>query len=73
MDNLYLQTLQILKDKQQRIKDGKLNCIPFNLGKFNKELPGIEKEQLVIITANSKVGKCFAKGTKIILDRKSVV
>lgn len=67
MDNLYLQSLQILKDKQQRIKDGKLNCIPFNLGKFNKELPGIEKEQLVIITANSKVGKCFAKGTKIIL------
>lgn len=56
-NSLYLSALENLKYKKQRIKDGKLNCIPFPLGEFNRDLPGIEKEQIVLITANAKVGK----------------
>ena len=57
MTNLYESSLTSLKEKKQRVKDGKLNCIPFNLGEFTLEVPGIEREQIVIVTAGSKVGK----------------
>ena len=56
-NNLYNTTLEDIKAKKQRILDGKLNCIPFDLGGFEQDLPGIEQEQLILITANSKVGK----------------
>ena len=56
-NNLYSATLEDIKSKKQRILDGKLNCIPFDLGGFEQDLPGIEQEQLILITANSKVGK----------------
>lgn len=32
-------------------------CIPWSLGRFSTVIPGIEKKRLVIVTANSKVGK----------------
>lgn len=56
-NSLYDKVIRNLKIKKQRVLDGKLNCIPFKLGAFTKDVPGIEKEQLVIVTAGSKVGK----------------
>ena len=56
-NSLYDEVIRNLKIKKQRVLDGKLNCIPFKLGAFTKDVPGIEKEQLVIVTAGSKVGK----------------
>ena len=60
MDNntpYYKNVISTIKYKRERLLDGKLNCIPFELEGFEEELPGIEQAQYVIITANQKVGK----------------
>lgn len=44
-------------DRKERILSGKINCIPWNLPRFENELPGIEKGKYYLITANSKVGR----------------
>lgn len=61
----YDRILTFLKDRQERILSGKINCIPFNLPRFSNFLPGIEQGKYYLVTANQKVGKCFGKGTKI--------
>ena len=53
----YKNVISTIKYKRDRLLDGKLNCIPFELEGFEEELPGIEPSQYVIITANQKVGK----------------
>lgn len=40
-------------DRKRRILDGKINCIPWGLPRFENELPGIEKGKYYLITANS--------------------
>lgn len=59
-DNLYDRVRKDLFDRRERSLSGKLNCIPFGLPRFEKEVPGIEQGNYYIVTANSKVGKRFA-------------
>lgn len=50
--------------KNKRLS-GEFNCIPWGFKRFEQEHPGLEQGKYTIITANSKVGKCFGKGTQI--------
>ena len=54
-NNLFLRTLNTIQDKRDRILDGKINCIPWGLPRFENHLPGIEKGKYYLFTANSKV------------------
>jgi len=62
-NSYYAKVIENIKNNRQRRLDGKLNCIPWNsLSKLSSKIPGIEKEQYVIVTANSKVsGKNILK------------
>ena len=42
-NSLYSKVLTNLKIKKQRVLDGKLNCIPFNLGEFRREVQELKK------------------------------
>ena len=46
-----------LEERRKNAMRGGVNCIPFPFERFRTEIPGIEQEQYVIITANTKVGK----------------
>ena len=50
----------ILSDLQRRrdtVMSGGINCIPLPFDRFRSQLPGIEQEQYVLITAGAKIGK----------------
>lgn len=49
--------IQRLRDRRQRVLDGKYNCIPFPFQRFRRLFPGIEQEKFLVITANQKIGK----------------
>jgi hypothetical protein len=52
----YSKVIENIKNNRQRRLEGKINCIPWNsFPKLSSKIPGIEKEQYVIVTANSKV------------------
>lgn len=55
--SLFKRVYDNIKERRQRIIDGKINCIPWGLPRFERHLPGIEKGKYYLITANSKVGK----------------
>jgi hypothetical protein len=57
MNSLYTRVYDDLIDRRARLLDGKINCIPWTLPRFEEELPGIEKGKYYLITANSKVGR----------------
>ena len=46
-----------LKKRRDNIINGGVNCIPLKFNRFRQEVPGIEKSQYVVITANEKTGK----------------
>lgn len=46
-----------LRERRKRLLEGKINCIPWGLPRFENQLPGIEQGKYYLITANSKVGK----------------
>ena len=54
-NNLFLRTLNTIQNKRDRLLNGKINCIPWGLPRFEEQLPGIEKSKYYLITANSKV------------------
>ncbi len=56
-NNLFLRTLNTIQNKRDRLLNGKINCIPWGLPRFENILPGIEKSKYYLFTANSKVGK----------------
>lgn len=56
-DKLYERVLSSIEQRRQRLIDGKVNCIPWGLPRFEKVLPGIEQGKYYLLTANSKVGK----------------
>ena len=66
MTELFNRVYDNLIDRRNRILEGKINCIPFGLPRFEEQLPGVEKRTYYQITASTKIGKCFAKGTKVI-------
>lgn len=47
--------IQRLRDRRQRVLDGKYNCIPFPFSRFKKLFPGLEQEKFLVITANQKI------------------
>jgi hypothetical protein len=55
--SLFDRVYKDLESRRNRILNGKVNCIPWNLPRFEEFLPGIEQGKYYIITANSKVGK----------------
>lgn len=55
--NLYDRVYDKIVDRRERILSGKLNCIPWKLPRFERELPGIEQGKYYLMTANSKVGR----------------
>ena len=55
--SLFDRVYEDLKKKRQRSIDGKINCIPFGLPRFENAVAGIEQKKYYIVTANSKVGK----------------
>lgn len=55
--SLFNRVYDNIVDRKQRILDGKINCIPWNLPRFENDLPGIEQKKYYLITANSKVGR----------------
>lgn len=54
-----------LRERKKNILEGGINCIPLPFPRFRSEMPGIEQEQYIVLTAGTKAGKCFGKGTRI--------
>lgn len=54
---LFNRVFKNLRERQERILSGKINCIPFGLPRFENELPGVERGKYYLLTANSKIGK----------------
>ena len=74
MDNkLFNRTYEDLINRRKRLLSGKINCIPWNLPRFEEESPGIEQGKSYLATASSKIGKCFAKDTKVIKYDGSII
>ena len=56
-ENTYDRIQENLRQRADRIKDGKINCIPFPFKRFSNEVPGIEQSKYILVSANTKVGK----------------
>ena len=46
-----------LKERQKNVANGGINCIPLPFNRFRSEIPGIEQEQYIVLTASTKAGK----------------
>lgn len=46
-----------LRERKRTIEKGGINCIPLPFKRFRTEIPGIEQEQYVVVTAPTKGGK----------------
>ena len=46
-----------LRERKRNVDKGGINCIPFPFKRFRTEIPGIEQEQYVVVTAPTKGGK----------------
>ena len=56
-DNLFERVHDSLVNRRNRILNGKINCIKWNLPRFEEYSPGIEQGKYYQITAASKAGK----------------
>lgn len=54
METLRERVLQNLKDRRQRILEGKLNCIPSPFTRFSEDFIGIEQACYYTITSFTK-------------------
>lgn len=54
METLRERVLQNLKDRRQRILEGKLNCIPSPFIRFSEDFIGIEQSCYYTITSFTK-------------------
>ena len=46
-----------LRERQKNVLNGGINCIPLPFERFRSEIPGIEQEQYIVLTASTKAGK----------------
>lgn len=53
----YSRAIKDLKERRDRIIEGKTNCIPIPFRRMSYDFPGFEKKRYGIITASQKVGK----------------
>lgn len=54
-DSLFDRVYDSIRKRRERLLNGKINCIPWGLPRFEEELPGVEQGKYYLITANSKV------------------
>lgn len=47
--------IEYIKERRQRILDGKINCIPLKFKRLRNRFPGLEKRRYIVYTANQKV------------------
>lgn len=43
------------QERKQRLREHKLNCIPFPFKRFKTFFPGFEQGKYILLTANQKV------------------
>ena len=55
--SLYDRVYSNLIERRERLLNGRINCIPWGLPRFENHLPGVEQGKYYLITANSKVGR----------------
>lgn len=55
--NSFQEIIDDLERRKNNIANGGINSIPIPFVRFRKEFPGIEQEQYLIFTANTKIGK----------------
>jgi hypothetical protein len=55
--SLFSRVYENIVNKRERILNGKVNCIPWNLPRFEENSPGIEQGKYYQVTAQSKAGK----------------
>lgn len=55
--SLFERTLNKVEDRRKRLLDGKNNCIPWGLPRFERVLPGIEQGKYYLISGASKSAK----------------
>ena len=55
--SLFSRVYENIVNKRERILSGKVNCIPWQLPRFEESSPGIEQGKYYQITAQSKAGK----------------
>jgi len=55
--SLFDRTYNRIVKRRERILDGKVNCIPWGLPRFEESSPGIEQGKYYLVSANQKVGK----------------
>ena len=53
MSKLFNRVYAKITERRDRILNGKINCIPWGLNRFEEESPGIEKGKYYLVTANS--------------------
>ena len=56
-NSLFQRVYKNLQNRRERILTGKINCIPWNLPRFEEESPGIEQGKYYLLSANQKIGK----------------
>jgi len=57
MGQLFEDSMQRLRNRRQRIIDGKVNCLPSPFKRFTNYYPGLEQEQYICVTSFTKGGK----------------
>jgi hypothetical protein len=55
--SLFNRTFESIVNKRERLLNGKINCIPWNLPRFERQCPGIEQGKYYLVTAASKAAK----------------
>ena len=55
--SLFSRVYENIVNKRERILNGKVNCIPWGLPRFEENSPGIEQGKYYQVTAQSKAGK----------------
>ena len=51
------EALADLRERRSNILSGGINCIPLPFERFRSEIPGLEQEQYLLLTASTKAGK----------------
>ena len=51
------QVIDDLIERRDNVLSGGINCIPLPFDRFRSEIPGIEQEQYIVVTAGTKCGK----------------
>lgn len=54
MNSIRERILNRLKERQKKVLQGEVNCIPLPFSRFKNEFPGIEQGKYYLITAATK-------------------